>query len=259
MKNKFDQLENQFTYAERTAHQEWIELILSKVELEGKRVADIGCGGGIYTRMLAEFGPRSVLGVDSSKRMLEAAQEKTLSDTIEYVYADGENLAPIRDGSLDIVVERAVIHHLSELLPNMKEISRVLSQEDGVAIIQDRTPEDCLIEGTSTHIRGYLFECFPFLAETEKTRRFSDEAVQKAMMKAGFKHVERVELWETRSVYLNLNELAEDLQSRRGRTILHELSDEQLTNFVKYVSSKLPQDQEIIEKDRWSIWFGFRN
>ncbi|MBM0066525.1 class I SAM-dependent methyltransferase [Alkalicoccobacillus gibsonii] len=259
MENKFDQLENQFTYAERTAHQEWIELILSKVKLEGKRVADIGCGGGIYTRMLAEFGPHSVLGVDSSKRMLEAAQEKTMSDTIEYVYADGENLAPLPDGSLDIVVERAVIHHLSELLPNMKEISRVLSQEDGVAIIQDRTPEDCLIEGTSTHIRGYLFECFPFLAETEKTRRFSDEAVQKAMMKAGFKRVERVELWETRSVYSTMNELAEDLQSRRGRTILHELSDEQLTNFVNYVSSKLPQDQEIIEKDRWSIWFGFRN
>ncbi|WYP26969.1 class I SAM-dependent methyltransferase [Alkalihalobacillus sp. FSL W8-0930] len=259
MENKFDQLENQFTYAERTAHQEWIQLILSKVVLEDKRVADIGCGGGIYTRMLAECGPRSVLGVDSSKRMLEAAQAKTTSDTIQYVYADGENLAPLADGSLDVVVERAVIHHLTELLPNMKEISRVLSKEGGVAIIQDRTPEDCLIEGSPTHIRGYLFECFPFLAELEKKRRFSDEAVQKAMLAAGFKCVEKVELWETRTVYSTINELAEDLLSRRGRTILHELNDEQLKEFVSYVSSKLSQEREIIEKDRWSVWFGFCN
>ena len=259
MKNQFDQLENKYTYAERIAHDDWIRLIESKVDLTDKKVADIGCGGGIYTRMMAEQGPASVLGLDSSVRMLEAAEAKTSDEKISYDYADCEDLKPVTDHSLDVVLERAVIHHLSGLDANFNEVSRVLSTEEGVFIVQDRTPEDCLLQGSSTHIRGYLFECFPFLAETEKQRRFSDEEVRSALVEAGFNRVEMLPLWETRSIYDSFKELKEDLQSRRGRTILHELSDEQLNELVDYISVRLPDNGQIIEKDRWSVWFGFRN
>ncbi|MDQ0207635.1 class I SAM-dependent methyltransferase [Alkalicoccobacillus murimartini] len=259
MTNKFDQMENKFTYAERIAHDDWIQLVQSKIVLQGKNVADIGCGGGIYTRVMAEQGPTSVLGLDSSIRMLEAAEAKTSEKNISFAYADCEHLKPVSNQSLDIVLERAVIHHLSKLEMNFKEVSRVLSAEEAVFIVQDRTPEDCLLEGTSSHIRGYLFECFPFLAETEKQRRYSDLEVRAALADSGFNRVEMVPFWETRSIYDSFSELREDLQSRRGRTILHELSDTQINELVEYIYSRLPDNGQIIEKDRWSVWFGFRN
>lgn len=39
----------------------------------------------------------------------------------------------------------------------------------------------------------------------------------------------------TRRSYTNFNELREDLLSRTGRSILHELSDEELADLVAYI------------------------
>lgn len=49
--------------------------------------------------------------------------------------------------------------------------------DKGVYIIQDRTPEDCLLKGDDNHIRGYFFERFPKLKEQEIKRGHSSELV----------------------------------------------------------------------------------
>src|SRR5690625_4492963 len=72
----------------------------------------------------------------------------------------------------NLVLERALIHHINDIQACFNEAYRVL-QENGIYIIQDRTPDDCLLAGNDYHIRGYIFERCPRLAEKEKNRRYN--------------------------------------------------------------------------------------
>lgn len=253
--NKFDQLPDQFTYAKREAHEDWMELIHSRTTIQGKRVADIGCGGGIYTRVLAKQSPALIYGIDGSKRMLEAAQAAKSDDHIIFKHLNCESLSGIGNGSFDVVLERALIHHLDQLHLNFTEVARVLADQESMFIVQDRTPEDCLLPGSSSHIRGYFFECFPFLKELEVNRRYKHKEVVIALREAGFTKIETVTFWETRAIYPSLSELEEDILSRKGRTILHELSDQQLNELMMFIRKQMPLALPIVEKDRWSLWF----
>lgn len=49
---------NQYTYAKRVAHAGWGDFICQRVDPAGKAVADIGCGGGIYSAAWAGLGAR---------------------------------------------------------------------------------------------------------------------------------------------------------------------------------------------------------
>lgn len=152
-----------------------------------------------------------------------------------------------------MVIERALIHHLWDLHACFKEAHRLL-KDGGVFIIQDRTPDDCLLEGDNTNIRGYLFELFPKLIDEEIKRRHSSQTVIEALQEAGFKKIEEVKLWETRKVYENKAQLLKDISERTGRSILYELDDKELSLLTDYVQKKVTKENNIVEKDRWTIW-----
>ena len=63
------------TYTGRQADAGWVEAIRRIVDPAGKRVADIGCGGGIYSRAWHALGAE-VVGVDFSEQMVAAAREQ---------------------------------------------------------------------------------------------------------------------------------------------------------------------------------------
>jgi SAM-dependent methyltransferase len=73
-------------------------------DLQGKRVLDLACGEGIYTRKMKRSGARSVVGVDVSPKMIDLAvsQEQGQPLGCEYVVADAAALD--RLGEFDIVV-----------------------------------------------------------------------------------------------------------------------------------------------------------
>lgn len=80
--------------------------------LEGLRVADIGCGGGVLSEALAELGA-SVTGIDPSPNNIEAARRHAERSglNIDYRCATAEDLA--RHGeSFDAVVAMEVIEHV---------------------------------------------------------------------------------------------------------------------------------------------------
>src|SRR5260370_7937671 len=66
---------NRFSYTTRQADPSWVTAIKSIVDVRGKRVLDIGCGGGIYSKALAEMGAASFTGVDFSEEALKGARE----------------------------------------------------------------------------------------------------------------------------------------------------------------------------------------
>ncbi|MCL6600396.1 MAG: class I SAM-dependent methyltransferase [Alicyclobacillus macrosporangiidus] len=245
------------SYATRTADDSWKHMMRQIIDPRGLRVADIGCGGGIYSRAWVDLGADQVIGVDSSKVMVDAAREQSARMSNVYFVVGDAVKTGLNGASVDLVFERALIHHLKDLVPAMTEAYRVLAPS-GRVIIQDRTPADVALPGSEEHIRGYIFERFPRLLAIEQGRRWPGEEVRKAMEAAGFQNIAEYTFWETRRVYPDISELAEDLRNRTGRSILHDLSDAELDDLIRYIGSKVPHDKEIVERDRWTLWIGER-
>ena len=133
------------------------------------------------------------------------------------------------------------------------EGNRIL-KDDGVFIIQDRTLEDCMLKGDDTHVRGYFTELFPKLANKEEERGHGNGAVTESLRAAGFTHIEEVKLWETRAVHSDKSQLLNDVANRTGRSILHELDDNELKILNRHLDQSILTEGEIVEKDRWTIW-----
>jgi ubiquinone/menaquinone biosynthesis C-methylase UbiE len=247
---------HQHAYVGRQVDPGWLSFIRSITDVNGKDVVDIGCGGGIYTQALARLGASTVTGVDFSEQMLRAAKVQCQGRyNIRFQQGDA-NDTDLADERYDLVLQRALIHHLQDLLPCFQEAQRILNK-GGTLLIQDRTPEDCLLPGSPAHIRGYFFSLFPDLREIEIQRRHTDQTVQRALREAGFERVTVFQLWETRRIYEDITELRQDLLQRKGRSILHELSDPQLNVLVDKLTHLLQKSlgtEPIFEQDRWTIW-----
>ena len=88
----------------------------------GMLVADLGCGGGVFTRSLRDKGFRS-FGLDISHALLVSASK--LDSTVPYVAGDVE-LLPFASESLDAVLLSGLVHHLPDPSTCACEIYRVL-------------------------------------------------------------------------------------------------------------------------------------
>lgn len=60
--------------------------------------------------------------------------------------------------------------------------------------------------------------------------------------------------YEVRKVHSSIEDLLKDLSPRTGRSILHELSDNELSTLLQHIHSKIYDKSPIIEQDRWTIW-----
>ena len=82
--------------------------------LEGKRVLDLACGEGHYTRLLKEAGAAEVLGVDISEAMLELAEasERRTPLGCRFQLADVAELALAE--SFDLVVGVYLLNYAAD-------------------------------------------------------------------------------------------------------------------------------------------------
>ena len=101
------------------------------------------------------MGAKNVVGLDFSKEILQAAKENCNNfPNFSFIHGDAHNI-PYPNETFDIVISRAVIHHLQDIPTFLCEASRILNK-NGVLILQDRTIEDCTVPGSPEHIRGYF-------------------------------------------------------------------------------------------------------
>ena len=248
---------NADTYDTRAADPTWVAAISAIVSPEGKRVLDIGCGGGVYSRAFAELGATSVTGVDFSAAMLESARA-LCADLLQVTFQQGDALATgLPDACADLLYERALLHHLTDLPACAAEAYRLLAP-GGVDLAQDRTPEDIQLPATPEHLRAYFHERYPRLLEIELRRRPRSEDVLAALTNASFTKIETRHFWETRRVYATFDELADDLRHRVDRSILHELSDAELADLIAYIRERLPEHGPYPDASRWTLWWGVK-
>jgi ubiquinone/menaquinone biosynthesis C-methylase UbiE len=88
----------------------------------GMRVADLGCGSGVFSDLLREQG-YDVVGLDISPKLIALARGKY--PKVEFREGDVEQL-PFPDGSLDGILLSGLVHHLPDPVRCASEVFRVL-------------------------------------------------------------------------------------------------------------------------------------
>ncbi len=91
------------------------------------RAIDLGCGNGRHLPLLAETA-RTVIGVDSSRTLLQIAKHDHGTDHTSLIQGDVVAI-PLRESSIDLGIYIATMHHLPsrELrVLSLDEIDRVL-------------------------------------------------------------------------------------------------------------------------------------
>jgi 2-polyprenyl-6-hydroxyphenyl methylase/3-demethylubiquinone-9 3-methyltransferase len=99
----------------------WIDRLAA---LSGKRVLDVGCGGGLLAEAMAQRGAR-VTGIDLSTKPLRVAQLHALESGAEVDYREtsAEALAADAPASFDIVTCMEMLEHVPEPVSSVRACS----------------------------------------------------------------------------------------------------------------------------------------
>jgi 2-polyprenyl-6-hydroxyphenyl methylase/3-demethylubiquinone-9 3-methyltransferase len=91
---------------------EWID---SRARLDGRKVLDVGCGGGILAEAMAARGAR-VTGIDLGEKSLRVAELHLLQSKAEVVYeeASAEQFAERHAGEFDVVTCMEMLEHVPQ-------------------------------------------------------------------------------------------------------------------------------------------------
>jgi ubiquinone/menaquinone biosynthesis C-methylase UbiE len=132
MQNKFKEIEffNQHANKEEDynvftndSNQKIVETCLTLSQFPPRaKLVDLGCGAGIFTKLLYDSGFK-VVGVDISERLIEVAQKKY--PYIEFMVGDVEKLS-FASESFDGVFLSAILHHLPDPSICAGEVFRIL-------------------------------------------------------------------------------------------------------------------------------------
>ena len=89
----------------------------AEMGLAGKKVLDVGCGGGILAESMARRGA-DVTGIDLGTENLKAAalhaEQSNLNDTLRYQHIPIEQLAATHAGQFDVVTCMEMLEHVPD-------------------------------------------------------------------------------------------------------------------------------------------------
>ncbi|WP_223669310.1 bifunctional 2-polyprenyl-6-hydroxyphenol methylase/3-demethylubiquinol 3-O-methyltransferase UbiG [Kangiella shandongensis] len=93
-----------------------LKFIMDQVgDLQGKKILDVGCGGGILTESLAKEGA-TVTGIDMGEMPLQVAKLHKLESgvDVEYLQSTAEEFAEKHAGEFDVVTCLEMLEHVPE-------------------------------------------------------------------------------------------------------------------------------------------------
>ena len=122
---------------------DWIE---RRVALAGKKVIDVGCGGGLLTEGMATRGAE-VTGIDLSEKPLGVARLHLLESGLEVDYRQisAEQMATEAAGSFDVVTCLEMLEHVPDPASTVRACQQLL-KPGGVAFFStlNRNPKSYL-------------------------------------------------------------------------------------------------------------------
>jgi 2-polyprenyl-6-hydroxyphenyl methylase / 3-demethylubiquinone-9 3-methyltransferase len=123
------------------------DYVAAQAPMAGRQVADIGCGGGIFSEALARGGAH-VTAIDASAELIEVARQhaKTQALTVHYEAITAEDLAQRQTGYFDVVTCLELIEHVPAPDSLVKACATLL-KPGGVLVIStlNRNPMSYLL------------------------------------------------------------------------------------------------------------------
>jgi trans-aconitate 2-methyltransferase len=113
-------------YEQASAHQkEWGTALIAELDFQGtEHVLDLGCGDGALTARMAELLPQGqVVGIDSSRGMIAAAQPKA-KHNLRFVLMDINDLDFSEE--FDVIFSNATLHWIKDHRHLYKNVCRLL-------------------------------------------------------------------------------------------------------------------------------------
>ena len=104
---------------------EWTTLRDMLPDLRGRRVLDLGCGFGWFSRWAADHGAVEVLGIDLSARMLARARADTPDLTVTYQQHDLDQVV-LEPQGFDLVYSSLTLHYLEDLSAFLRKVHTTL-------------------------------------------------------------------------------------------------------------------------------------
>ncbi len=153
----------------------WID---KHIGLAGKRVIDIGCGGGILAESMAARGA-DVTGIDLSEKPLKVAQLHLLESghRVDYRLISAEEIAQQQPGTFDCVTCMEMLEHVPEP-PSTVRAAAALAKPGGWVFFStlNRNPKSFLLAIVGAE---YVLNLLP--KGTHEYRRFIIPAELAAM------------------------------------------------------------------------------
>src|SRR5471032_1101088 len=102
----------------------WID---ARARLAGKKVLDVGCGGGILAESMAALGT-DVFGIDLSDKALKVAELHLLESrlNVRYESVSAEDLAARTPGAFDVVTCMELLEHVPEPSSTVQACAQLL-------------------------------------------------------------------------------------------------------------------------------------
>jgi len=114
--------------------------------LQGLRILDVGCGGGLMAEPLARLGA-DVVGVDASAEAIKAARAHAQANKlrIDYREATAEDL--VRAGEqFDVITAFEIVEHVANLKSFMEALAKLLKPDGHILIAtMNRTKRSFLL------------------------------------------------------------------------------------------------------------------
>ena len=164
---------------------EEVARVLEGLDLEGKRVLDIGCGSGAIAVLLArDYGAHSVIGIDVEYDVCKAAARLVEKEGV----ADRVSIRKVSPGpldfpdqSFDLVFSKDSIIHIPDKETLAKDVFRILVPGGWFAASDWLIAHD---DEPSAEMKAYI------AAEALEFAMSSPRRYQQALEQAGFEHAE---------------------------------------------------------------------
>jgi ubiquinone/menaquinone biosynthesis C-methylase UbiE len=210
MSAQYDAIADQYRRSRESPLRQFVEAFTldSLVgDVSGKRVLDLACGDGFYTRRFKAAGADKVVGVDVSSAMIDLAKQQERSDPlgVEYVCAPVEAMPDL--GNFDLVIAAYLLHYAESerhLLDMSGNIAGHLAA-DGRFVALNENPDQSVSEYAGYDQYGFNKTCeaprqegslitYWMVAGREmfsfQARYFSRATYERVLHQAGFSRIE---------------------------------------------------------------------